>query len=147
MVGTRKDPYRGYRFLVEIDGIVQAGFSDVTIPDSTTDAVDYREGSDEFTRKLLGPTKYGSVSLKWGITDSLEMYEKWYKLAVQGKTSSARKKMAIILMNEEGTASARWEFDNAWPIKYKAPDLSGKGNDVAIETLEIVHEGMKRVKV
>jgi phage tail-like protein len=55
--------------------------------------------------------------------------------------------MAIILMNEEGTASARWEFDNAWPIKYKAPDLSAKGNDVAIETLEIVHEGMKRVKV
>ncbi len=143
----RRDPYRGYRFLVEIDGIVQAGFSEVTIPDSTTDAVDYREGTDQFTRKLLGQTKYGNVSLKWGITDSLELYEKWYKLVQQGKISSARRNMAIVIMDDEGTPSARWEFENAWPIKYKAPDLSAKGNDVAIETLDIVHEGMKRVKV
>ncbi|HSD58554.1 MAG TPA: phage tail protein [Methanotrichaceae archaeon] len=143
----RKDPFRGYRFLVEIDGIVQAGFSEVTIPDSTTEAVDYREGKDQFTRKLLGQTKHGNVSLKWGITDSMELYDKWYKLVQQGKISSARRNMAIILLNDEGTPSARWEFENAWPIKYKAPDLSAKGNDVAIETLEVVHEGMKRVKV
>lgn len=143
----RKDPFRCYRFLVEIDGIVQAGFSEATIPDSTTDAVDYREGSDQFTRKLLGQTKYGNISLKWGITDSMELYDKWYKLVQQGMISSARRNMAIILMNEEGTPSARWEFQNAWPVKYKAPDLSAKGNDVAIESLEVVHEGMKRVKV
>jgi phage tail-like protein len=143
----RKDPFRGYRFLVEIDGIVQAGFSEVTIPDSTTEAVDYREGKDQFTRKLLGQTKHGNVSLKWGITDSMELYDNWYKLVQQGKISSARRNMAIILLNDEGAPSARWEFENAWPIKYKAPDLSAKGNDVAIETLEVVHEGMKRVKV
>lgn len=146
-MANRKDPFRGYRFLVEIDGIVQAGFSDVTIPDATTDAVDYREGTDQFTRKLLGQTKHGNVTLKWGITDSMELYEKWYKLVQQGKISSARRNMAIILMDDEGAPSARWEFENAWPIKYKAPDLSAKGNDVAIETLDIVHEGMKRVKV
>ena len=143
----RKDPYRGYRFLVEIDGIVQAGFSEVTIPDATTEAVDYRDGTDQFTRKLLGQTKHGNVTLKWGITDSVELYEKWYKLVVQGKISTARRNMAIILLNDEGAPSARWEFENAWPIKYKAPDLSAKGNDVAIETLDVVHEGMKRVKV
>lgn len=143
----RKDPFRGYRFLVEIDGIVQAGFSEVTIPDSTTEAVDYREGTDQFTRKLLGQTKHGNVTLKWGITDSMELYSNWYKLVVQGKISSARRNMAIILLNDEGVPSARWEFESAWPVKYKAPDLSAKGNDIAIETLEIVHEGMKRVKV
>jgi len=146
-MANRKDPFRGFRFLVEIDGIVQAGFSDVTIPDATTDAVDYREGTDQFTRKLLGQTKHGNVTLKWGITDSMELYEKWYKLVLQGKMASARRNMAIILMDDEGAPSARWEFENAWPIKYKAPDLSAKGNDVAIETLDIVHEGMKRVKV
>lgn len=82
-----------------------------------------------------------------GITDSLELYEKWRVPIEQGMIASARKNMAIILMGDEGTPVARWEFQNAWPTKYDAPDLSAKGNDVAIETLEIAHEGMKRVKV
>ena len=133
---------------MEIDGIVQAGFSEVTIPDSSNDVVDYREGNDPpTTRKLPGLTKYGNVTLKWGITNSLELYEKWRLPVEEGKVASARKNMAIILMGDDGTPSARWEFHNAWPTKYDAPDLSAKGNDVAIETLEIAHEGMKRVKV
>lgn len=147
-VGQRNDPYRNSRFLVEIDGIVQAGFSEVTIPDSSNDVVDYREGNHPpTTRKLPGLVKYGNVTLKWGITNSLELYEKWRLPVEEGKVASARKNMAIILMSDDGTPSARWEFHNAWPTKYDAPDLSAKGNDVAIETLEIAHEGMKRVKV
>ena len=144
----RKDPYRGFRFKVEIDGIIQAGFSEVTIPDVNNDVVEYREGNEPPTpRKLPGTLKYGNVTLKWGITDSLELYEKWRKPVEEGKMKEARKNVAIILMNEEGNPAARWEFQNAWPSKYKAPDLSAKGNDVAIESIEIVHEGMKRVKV
>jgi phage tail-like protein len=144
----RKDPYRNFRFKVEIDGIIQAGFSEVTIPDASSDVVDYREGTDAPTnRKLPGQLKYGNVSLKWGITDSMELYEKWRKPVEEGKMKDARKSIAIILMNEEGNPAARWELVNAWPIKYKAPDMSAKSNDVAIETLEIVHEGLKRVKV
>lgn len=144
----RKDPYRGFRFIVEIDGIVQAGFSEVTIPEVNNEVVEYREGNEPPTpRKLPGALKYGNVTLKWGITDSLELYEKWRKPVEEGKMKDARKNIAIILMNEEGAPAARWEFQNAWPNKYKAPDLSSKGNDVAIESIEIVHEGMKRVKV
>ncbi len=144
-VGERIDPYKSYRFLVEIDGIIQAGFREVTIPDSSQDPVEYREGNEPPTaRKLSGLVKYGNVSLKWGITDSLELYN-WRKMVEQGKTKDARRNMAIILMDEEGTPSARWEFSDAWPSKYDAPDLNATGNDVAIENLEIVHEGMQRV--
>ncbi len=147
MVGERKDPYRQFRFLLEIDGIVQAGFSEVTIPDTTSDVVEYREGNELTTvRKLPGLTKYGNVTLKWGITDSLELYENWRKPVEDGKMADARKNVAIILMNEEGSPAARWEFVEAWPSKYDAPDLNAKGTDVAVETLEVVHEGMKRVK-
>ena len=60
----------------------------------------------------------------------------------QGKMKDARRNMAIVLMNEEGNPAARWEFTDAWPSKYDAPDLNAKGTDVAIETLEIVHEGI-----
>jgi phage tail-like protein len=143
----RKDPYRNFRFLLEIKGITQAGFSEVTMPDSTSEVVEYREGNDPATpRKLSGQVKYGNVTLKWGTTDSLELFE-WRKLVEIGKLKDARRSIAIILMDEAGNPAARWEFENAWPSKYKSPDLSAKGNEVAIETLEIAHEGMIRVKV
>jgi len=142
----RKDPYRNFRFLVEIDGVTQAGFSEYTIPDITQDPIEYREGNELPTvRKLPGLVKYGNVSLKWGITDSLDLYN-WRALVVQGKMGEARRNMAVVLMDEEGNSAARWEFTNAWPSKYDAPDLNAKGTDVGIETLEIVHEGMVRAK-
>jgi len=144
-VGERKDPYRNFRYLVEIDGIIQAGFSEATIPDSTSDVIEYREGNEPpYVRKLPGLTKYGNVTLKWGVTDSMELYN-WRKLVEQGKMKEARRNMAIILIDEEGNPAARWEFEDAWPSKYDAPDLNAKGNDVAIETLEITFEKMTRV--
>jgi phage tail-like protein len=145
-VAQRKDPYRNSRFLLEIDSIVQAGFSECTIPDSTSDVVDYREGNEPpWARKLPGLTKWGNFTLKWGTTDSLELYN-WRKLVEQGKMKDARRKVTIILQDDEGNAAARWEFTDAWPSKYDGPDLTAKGNDVAVETLEIVHEGMSRTK-
>lgn len=143
----RKDPYRNSRFLLEIDGIVQAGFSEVTIPDISTDPIEYREGNEDTTlRKIPGLTKYGNLILKWGITDSMELFE-WRKQVIQGKTGEARKNIAVILQDEGGNPAARWEFKEAWPSNYDAPDLSAKGNEIAIETVEIVHEGMDRVQV
>ncbi len=145
--GERNDPYRNFRFKIEIDGIIQAGFSEATIPDSSSDVIEYREGNEPPTpRKLPGMNKYGNVTLKWGITDSMELYEKWRKPVEEGRMKAARKNVAIIIVDEEGSDGARWELSNAWPSKYDAPDLSAKGNDVAVETLEISHEGMRRVK-
>jgi phage tail-like protein len=145
-VGQRKDPYRNFRFLLEIDSIVQAGFSECTIPDTTSDVIDYREGNEQpSARKLPGLTKWGNITLKWGATDSLDLYN-WRKLVEQGKMKAARRKVTVILQDEEGNNAARWEFVDAWPSKYDAPDVTAKGNDVAVETLEIVHEGMSRTK-
>jgi len=142
---AQKNPYKNYRFLVEIDGIVQAGFKEVTIPDSSQDPIDYREGSDQPTvRKIPGLIKYGNVSLKVGMTDSMELYN-WRKLVEDGKTDDYRKNMAIILINEQGDPTGRWEFSDAWPTKYDAPDLNATDNNIAIEAIDIVHEGMKRI--
>ena len=67
--GTRTDPYRGYNFLVEIDGITQAGFQEVSGLDASTDPVDYREGNDpNHVRKLPGLNKYTAITLKRGAT-------------------------------------------------------------------------------
>lgn len=143
--GTRDDPYRNFRFRVEIDGIQIAGFADATIPDSTTDMVEYREGTDITTpRKLSGLTKYGNVTLKRGLTDSVDLYN-WRKDVVEKGALGARKNISLTLIDEEGADKARWDIVEAWPTKYDPSDFSAKGNEVVIETFEIVHEGVTRV--
>ena len=142
---TRTDPYRNCRYRVEIDGIDQGGFREVAIADSSQDAIEYREGTHPPTlRKLPGLVKSGNVTLKWGVTDSMDLY-KWRKAVEDGKTSANRKNMAIVLMDEEGKEKARWNFSNAWPTKYDPADLNATANEIAIETLEIAHEKMERV--
>jgi phage tail-like protein len=144
--GERKDPYKNHRFMVEIDGIHQAGFREVTIPDSSQDPIEYRNGNDSPTvAKQPGLIKYGNVTLKWGITDSLDIY-KWRQQVEAGKMKDARKKIAIVLLDQEGKSASRWEFTAAWPMKYSSPSLNATANEIAIETLEIAHEGMKRTK-
>jgi len=141
--GQRNDPYRNFRFRVEVDGI-KAGFSEASGYNSTIDPIDYREGDDPtHLRKLSGLTKYGNITLKWGVTDSMDLY-KWHQDAVNGTIT--RKKVDIILLDETGKDKSRWEAVQAWPTKYDASAFNAKGNDVSIETLELVHEGLTRVK-
>ena len=141
----RNDPYRQFRFRVEIDGITQAGFSECSFADTTTDPVEYREGNElPVSRKLSGLTKYGNITLKWGITDSMDLYN-WRQQVIDTGAEGARKNVSIILIDEAGNDKARWNIIEAWPTKYDPPDFSAKGNEVAIESLEIVHEGFKRV--
>jgi phage tail-like protein len=144
-MAQRKDPLRNFRFKLEIDGIHQAGFSEVAIAETSTDAIDYREGNDpSHARKLPGMTKYGNITLKWGFTDSVELW-KWYAAIVAGQIGSNRKNVAIIVQDEAGADKARFTISNAWPVKYHPTDLNAKGNDAYIETLELANEGVERV--
>lgn len=144
--GQRVDPYRNFSFLLEIDGIVQAGFSEATIPDSTSDVVEYREGNEAArVRKLPALTKYGNMTLKWGMTDSIELYE-WRQQVEDGKMKDARRSCAVIVNDEEGNPAGRIELTDAWPSKWDGPDMNAKGNDVAMETLEITFEKLRRTK-
>jgi phage tail-like protein len=138
----RTDPYRNFSFLVEIGGITQAGFSDCSGFGASTDPIEYREGGETKTvRKLAGLTKYPNITLKWGLTDSRELYN-WYRDVVNGKIE--RKSGSIILLDLEGNEKVRWNFFEAWPTKWDGPDFTAKGNDVAIETLELAHEKVER---
>jgi phage tail-like protein len=144
--GNRRDPYKSYRFLVEIDGITHAGFREARIPNTTQEVIEYREGNEPTTpRKLPGLTHYENVTLQWGVTDSMELYS-WRKAVEDGGIADARRNMAIVVLDDQGNPAVRWEFSQAWPKRYDAPELSAGGEDVAIETLEIVHEGMERTQ-
>jgi phage tail-like protein len=143
---TRQDPLRNFRFRVEIDGLVAAGFSEVLIGATTVDVIDYREGTEpNHVRKLPGLHTFANITLKRGVTASLELFN-WHKEILQGQTSQARRNVAIIVADESGTDQVRFTVREAWPAKYDVSDLSGKGNEVLIELLELANEGIERVQ-
>jgi phage tail-like protein len=142
---ARQDPLRNVRFRLEIDGLQVAGFSEVAIGATTTEAIDYREGNEPLrVRKLPGITKYGNVSLKRGVTDTRELFD-WHHQIVQGQINSSRRNVVIVVLGEAGDDRARFVVSNAWPTKYDPSGLNAKGNEVFIECLELANEGIERV--
>ena len=136
--GQRVDPYLNFRFLVEIEGIQQAGFMECTGLGSQVEVIEYREGGENATvRKLRGRVSYPDIALKWGITDSQELY-KWHQQVIQGNL--VRKNGSVVLLDSQGNEKLRWNFFNAWPSKWTGPTFNAKGNDVAIEELTLTCE-------
>ncbi|QHI72584.1 phage tail protein [Aminipila terrae] len=136
-------PHGSYRFRLEIDGLEAGGFSEVSGFDANIDVIEYREGDMVQTpMKLPGLKKYGNITLRQGVTDSMVLYE-WLIAGVDGAVE--RKTVTITVLDETGEAAASWQVINAWPTSYKAPDFNASSSEVAIETLEIAHEGMTRI--
>ena len=140
--GEVKDQYMNFNFLVEIDGIARAAFHEASGFDSTVDVIEHREGGENITlHKLPGMTKYSNISLKWGMSDDRELYD-WHRQIVRGEI--VRKNLSIVLLDRAGQEKARWNCVRAWPSKWKGPDFNAEGNDVAIQTLELAHEGIEQ---
>jgi phage tail-like protein len=137
----RNDPYKNFNFLVEIDGIARAAFSEVGGLESETTVVEYRSGAEGTIRKLPGLTKFANIVLRRGITQDPELWN-WRKSVVQGNVD--RRNGAIILLDDQRTEVVRWNFREGWPCKWQGPALNAKNSEVAIEMLEIAHEGLER---
>jgi len=140
---TRKDPFRGFNFLVEIDGLTRAGFQECSGLDKQTAVVEYREGADgwvdktnKHVRKLSGLSSVTNITLKRGITDSNELWS-WYK------TGEARSG-SIVLLDEHSEEKLRWNFINGLPTKWTGPSFNSTGNSIAIESFEIAYEELVR---
>lgn len=143
-VGARRDPYGNFNFQVEIGGTFKAGFQQVSGFDSTIEVIERHEGGrNTAPRKYPGLTRYSNIQLRRGVTDDLFLYD-WHKDAING--TLRRLDGSIVLMDRTGTETARWNFTNAWPTRYGGPELDTEGNDLAIEVLELAHEGLTRVR-
>jgi phage tail-like protein len=143
MAPPRRDPYKVFRFRVEIDGLTAAAFSEVSGLESETTVIEYRAGTDpNLARKLPGLTKYPNIVLKRGVTQDAELWN-WRKRVIDGNVD--RRNGSIVLQDDSGQDQVRWNFHNGWPCKLQGPSLNAHGDDVAIETLEIAHEGIERI--
>jgi phage tail-like protein len=146
MATLREDPYPAYNYLVEVAGMdqgsAQAGFSEVSGLSAEINVIEYRNGSDKVNtvRKLPGLVKYSNIVLKRGITGDLTLWQ-WVSQAIQGNVQ--RVDGSIVLLDEARNPVMRWKFRRGWPCRYEGPTFAAKGSDVAIETLEICHEGLE----
>ncbi len=139
---ARQDPFRNFRFKLEIDGIQQAGFSECSGFGSNIEVVEYREGGEPSTvRKLPGKISYPDITLKWGVTTSRELYD-WHLAAVNGQVD--RRNGSIVLQDDAGEEKVRWNFFAAWPSTYDGPDFNAKGNDVSVDSLTVSCERLER---
>lgn len=139
---SRKDPFGRFNFLLEIEGVTEAGFSEVGGLANETEVIEYREGNDKVNspRKLPGLTKYSNITLKRGVTADNSLWN-WRKTVIDGAVE--RRNGSIILLDASRTEILRWNFYSGWPCKWEGPTLNAKSNEVAIETLEIAHERLE----
>jgi phage tail-like protein len=137
--GARVDPYPSYNFTVEIEGITRAAFQECSGLDSTVEITEYNEGGRNTPMKLAGMAKFANITLKRGLTDDPELYE-WHRAAVDGRLD--RRNGSIVVRDRDGTEKVRWNFFSAWPTKWTAPAFNAETSAIAIETLELAHEGV-----
>jgi phage tail-like protein len=142
--GKRDDPYQQFNFLVEIDGVARAGFTECSGLTTDTDPIDYREGADLVlnVRKISGLRKYTNIVLKRGYTQDKSLWE-WRKKIINGQTE--RRQADIVLLDEERNEVLRWRVREAWISKLDSGPFNAKTNDVLVETIEMVHEGLELV--
>jgi phage tail-like protein len=137
----RNDPHPGFGFLVQIQDVGSASFSEVSGLGVEVEVIEYRNGNEDRTvRKLPGLRKYTNIVLKRGVTADRSLWE-W--LSAAGRGQPDRRNGAIVLLGEAQQPVLRWTFRSGWPCKWDGPTLRADGNEVAIETIEICHEGLE----
>lgn len=144
---AQQDPLISAWFSIEFQGQVAGAFRECEGLGSSNEVVEYKASGEkgEFViKKVPGRLIWNNIVLKRGITDSMDMW-KWRKLVEQGNVNSARKNGTITMYNTNGTAIAKWNFINAWPSRITGPSVNASENSVAIEELELTHEGYERV--
>jgi len=138
---ARPDPYRSFRFRVEVQGTQLGGFQSVSGLERTTKIEPHREGGiNDFEHQLVIQTTYPALVLKRGLVDP-ELWD-WHQNVISGEI--ARNTVSVILMDKDDEEAWRWLCERAFPSKWSGSELDATGNNVATESVEFVHEGLRR---
>ena len=138
---ARQDPLRGFRFLLEIEGITSGGFTRVKGLSREVKHESYREGGvNEYEHKLLTQVSYPVVILERGLV--LDDLFTWAQRAADGDVE--RKTIRLRLQNEAGEKVWAWQIEHALPVKWAVSDLDAQSSAVVMESLELAHHGLRR---
>jgi phage tail-like protein len=142
----REDPLVGFHFAVDISGQVTGYFTECSGLGSENEIVESKfvnEGGVEVVVKQPGRLKWQDIVLKRGITSDMEIWD-WRKMVEEGDVEGARTNGSIVMFDQTLTEVARWNFENAWPLKVTGPSVKSDDNSVGIEELTIAHEYIVR---
>ena len=144
---AREDPLLGFHFQVDLNGKVAGYFTECSGLGSETETVEHKvvnENGVEVVMKIPGRLKWENIVLKRGITSDMEIWA-WRKEVEDGKVADARTNGSITMLDQTLTEVARWNFENAWPVKVTGPSVKSDGNEIGVEELTIAHEYIVRV--
>lgn len=136
-----KRPYRSFNFNVEVGGLIVGGFSEVSGLQVETEVKEYREGGrNDYMIKRAGPTRYAqNLTLKHGIVGDNMLWD-WF--LINREVVTLRLVISVILMDTTGSEVTRYNFKDAYPVRWVGPDFNAMRSEVAIEALELAHHGM-----
>ena len=134
-------PLPKFHFLVEWGGS-KIGFTEVSGLDISTEVIEYREGSSpEYSKiKMPGQRKFSNITLKRGTFKSDNEFYKWFNTV--SLNTIERRNLTVSLLNENHEPVVIWKIKNAWPTKVTPTDLKADGNEIALESIELAHEGL-----
>lgn len=137
------DPYRAYNFKLLIDGVIEGHFTECSGLGVRVEAIRYREaGSNQVVRRIPGRVEYGDVTLRYGLTDSLDLW-RWLLTAVKGTVE--RKHISVLMLAADGATEAmRWNLLNAWPAEWRGAELDALSQEIAVERLTLVFDELAR---
>ena len=143
LLGIRFDPYLAYNFLVEIEGLVIGGFSEVSGLEVETEVEEYREGGQNaFVHKFAGATRYpNNLTLKRGLID-LDTLWGWHQDITQGRIT--RRNCSLYLLDHQRLPIMWWDFVGAYPVKWSGPQFNAASDAVAFESVEFAHQGFTK---
>ena len=146
LLGSRLDPYLACNFLVEIEGLLVGGFSEVTGLECEVEYEEIEEGGvNDYTHKLPTRTKYSqNLVLKHGLTD-IDTLWAWHHEITQGEIT--RRNGSIYLLDRQQRPAMWWNFKGAYPVKWEGPELRADAGEVAVETVELVHQGIVKPRL
>ena len=143
----RKDPLIGFNFAVDIQGVITGYFTECSGLGSEHEVIEQKVVNDngqEIIIKLPGRLKWENIVLKRGITSNMDIWD-WRRQIEDGRVQDARKNGSIIMYDQKGKEVARWNFENAWPVKVTGPQPKPDSNEIGVEELTLVHEYIRRV--
>jgi phage tail-like protein len=148
-MATWQDPYRNFKFRVDVEGFTRAGFAKISGFEETTEDIEYREGGENETpHHLPGQTKFGDLTMERGISRD-EDFVNWRQQIFDANRADGeqppndefRKTVVVYLRDKAGNDVKKWTVQRCWPKSLKHGDLDANGNEVDIETIVLANEG------
>ena len=141
--GSWVDPYRGFNFKLEVQGLTEGHFAECSGLGVKVNVISYREGgNNQVTHRIPGAVEYSGITLRYGLTKSTELWD-WLQKVVQGNVE--RRNVSVVMLEPDGIAEAlRWNLIDAWPSEWEGARLDASGKELAIESMTLVFESLER---